>query len=115
LIHGIGPTYRRVEIGAAGRERTLLRVAGPSTDFKDYSDDAERPAWHNRQGPPAVIAAAFGGFGLVVGLVLGWLTDLRTAPPAVVGGLVGILGFDFYWRFVRESLPRKGSRASSPK
>jgi hypothetical protein len=85
-------------------------MAGLSKDFKDYADDAPKPAWHSRKGPPAMIAFAFGGLGLVAGLVVGWLTDWREAPPAVIGGFIGILSFDFYWRFVRESLPRKGSR-----
>ena len=88
-------------------------MAWPSKDHKDYMDDAPRPQWHNRRGAPAMLAAAFGGVGVAVGLAVGWLTPWREAPPVVIGGLAGILGFDFYWRYVRESLPRRGSRDRS--
>jgi hypothetical protein len=85
-------------------------MAWPSKDHRDYLDDVERPEWHNRKGAPATLSSAAGGVGIVIGLLIGWLTPWREAPLAVIGGFAGVLGFDFYWRFVRESLPRKGSR-----
>ncbi|MGH2906121.1 MAG: hypothetical protein ACRDKI_05065 [Solirubrobacterales bacterium] len=85
-------------------------MAWPSKDWEDYRDDLPREPWHNRKSAPVTLSTAAGGIGLLAGLTVGWLTDLREAPPAVVGGLVGMLGFDFYWRFVRESLPHRGSR-----
>ena len=43
--------------------------------------------------------------GLVIGLIIGWTTILREGSMATIGAIVGMLGFDFYWRFVRDSLP----------
>lgn len=84
-----------------------------SDDYRDYLPDENREHWTNRKGAPWTLSSAAGGVGLVVGLVVGWLTELREAPPALIGGLVGMLGFDFYWRHVRETLPSKVSSRRS--
>lgn len=72
-----------------------------SKDYRDYLPREGEPEWHNKKGAPITISAAFGGLGLVIGLVIGWTTELREAPPAVIGGLLGMLGTDFYYRFLR--------------
>ena len=78
-----------------------------SKDHKDYLEP-ERPHWTNRKSAPITLSTAAGGVGVVGGLVLGWLTTINEAPAAVIGGLIGILGFDFYWRWVKDSLPGRG-------
>jgi hypothetical protein len=75
-----------------------------SKDHKDYQEP-EREHWHNRPSAPITLSTAAGGVGVVGGLVLGWLTTINEAPAAVIGGLIGVLGFDFYWRWVRDTLP----------
>ncbi len=77
---------------------------GFSDDYRDYIDKP-RPSWHQRSGAPLAKSSAVGGFGILVGLVVGWTTDLREAPAGVVGGVGGMLLFDFYWRWIKDSLP----------
>lgn len=81
-----------------------------SKDASDYLPDENRPHWTNRKGAPITLSAAAGGVGLVAGLIIGWSTILREGPLAAIGALVGMLGFDFYWRFVRDSLPGRRNR-----
>lgn len=75
-----------------------------SKDYRDYLEK-DRPDWRNRKGAPIMFSAAVGGVGILVGLTVGWLTDLREAPAGAIGGIAGMLGFDFYWRWIRDSLP----------
>lgn len=81
--------------------------------FRFFSDDPadyinpERPNWRERRGAPLILSATFGGIGLVIGLILGWITELREAPAGIVGGVGGMLLFDFYWRWVKDTLPLK--------
>ena len=82
----------------------------PSKDWNDYRDDVDRGPWHSRPGAPITISFAWGGLGVVVGLIIGWCTSLPNAATAVICGVAFVLAFDFYWRFVRDSLPRRGSR-----
>ncbi len=82
-----------------------------SDDYRDYLPDPDREHWTNRKGAPVTLSAAAGGVGLIVGLVVGWTTELREAAPAVIGALAGMLGFDFYWRHVRDTLPGSRRRA----
>ncbi len=86
-----------------------------TSDYRDYLPDENRPHWTNRKGAPISLSSAAGGVGLLAGLIIGWTTDLRETAPALIGGLVGMLGFDFYWRFVRDVLPgnRHAARAKS--
>lgn len=81
-----------------------------SDDYRDYLPIEDRQHWTNRKGAPITLSTAAGGFGLLAGLTIGWLTDLREAPPAVIGGLAGMFAFDFYWRHVRETLPGRRRR-----
>lgn len=81
-----------------------------SKDHRDYQEP-DREHWTKRAGPPITLSSAAGGVGLLIGLVIGWTTELREATPAVVGALGGMLGFDFYWRHVRETLPRQRRNA----
>ncbi|MGH2958501.1 MAG: hypothetical protein ACRDKE_02780 [Solirubrobacterales bacterium] len=76
-----------------------------SKDHKDYLEPTDRPHWTNRKGAPITLSTAAGGVGVVGGLLLGWLTTINEAPAAVLGGLIGVLGFDFYWRWVKDTLP----------
>lgn len=85
-----------------------------SDDPGDYVNP-QRPDWRERRGAPLSLSTAFGGVGFSVGLILGWTTELREAPAALVGSVGGMLIFDFYWRWVRETLPlkaRSGHRSS---
>jgi hypothetical protein len=75
-----------------------------SKDHRDYLEP-EREHWTNRKGAPWTLSSAAGGVGLVAGLIVAWLTTLREGPAAVIGGLIGMLGFDFYWRWVKDTLP----------
>lgn len=75
-----------------------------SDDYRDYIDKP-RPKWHQRRGAPITKSSAAGGLGILIGLVVGWTTDLREAPAGVVGGIGGMLLFDFYWRWIRDTLP----------
>ena len=77
-----------------------------SSDYRDYLPK-EREPWHKRKGAPITLSSAAGGVGLVLGLTIGWLTDLREAPVAAIGGIGGMLVFDFYWRHVRETFPER--------
>jgi hypothetical protein len=77
-----------------------------SSDYREYVPK-EREPWHKRKGPPLTLSSAAGGVGLVVGLVIAWLTDFREAPAAAIGGIGGMLSFDFYWRHVRETFPER--------
>ena len=70
-----------------------------SSDYRDYLPK-EREPWHKRKGAPITLSSAAGGVGLV-------LTDLREAPVAAIGGIGGMLVFDFYWRHVRETFPER--------
>lgn len=81
-----------------------------SKDPADYLPAPDRSHWTNRKGAPITLSAAAGGAGLIVGLIVGWCTILREGPLAAIGALVGMLGFDFYWRFVRDSLPGQRNR-----
>jgi F0F1-type ATP synthase assembly protein I len=81
-----------------------------SKDHRDYLEPEDRPSWTNRKGAPATLSSAAGGVGILAGLIVGWLTDFREGPTAVIGGLVGLLGFDFYWRWVKDTLPGRQSR-----
>jgi F0F1-type ATP synthase assembly protein I len=76
-----------------------------SKDHKDYQEPTDRAHWTNRKGAPITLSTAAGGVGVVGGLVLGWLTTINEAPAVLIGGLIGILGFDFYWRWVKDTLP----------
>lgn len=76
-----------------------------SKEPADYLPDPARAHWTNRKGAPITLSAAAGGVGLVIGLIIGWTTILREGSMATIGAIVGMLGFDFYWRFVRDSLP----------
>jgi hypothetical protein len=76
-----------------------------SKDHRDYLEP-DRPHWTNRKSAPITLSTAAGGVGVVGGLVVGWLTTIIEAPAAVIGGLIGALTFDFYWRWVRGTLPR---------
>ncbi|MBI2690812.1 MAG: hypothetical protein HYX29_02530 [Solirubrobacterales bacterium] len=78
-----------------------------SKDHKDYQEP-DREHWTNRKGAPITLSTAAGGVGVVGGLVLGWLTTANEAPAAVIGGLIGVLGFDFYWRWVKDIPPGRG-------
>lgn len=78
-----------------------------SRDHRDYQEPTDRTHWTNRKGAPITLSTAAGGVGLLVGLIIGWTTDLREAPLAVIGGLGGMLGFDFYWRWVKGTMPAK--------
>ncbi|MGB0871647.1 MAG: hypothetical protein ACPGYP_00770 [Solirubrobacterales bacterium] len=77
-----------------------------SDDPADYVNP-DRPDWRERRGPPMTLSSAFGGIGFVIGLILGWTTDLREAPAALVGAVGGMLIFDFYWRWIKDTLPLK--------
>lgn len=77
-----------------------------SDDPADYVNP-ERPSWRERRGAPLSLSATFGGIGLLIGLVVGWTTEFREAPAGLVGGVGGMLLFDFYWKWIRETLPLK--------
>lgn len=74
-------------------------------DHRQHQERTDLPHWTNRKGAPITLSTAAGGVGVVSGLVLGWLTTINEAPAVVVGGLIGVLGFDFYWRWVKDTLP----------
>lgn len=76
-----------------------------SRDHRDFHEPTDRPHWTNRKGAPITLSSAAGGVGVVIGFIIGWTTDLREAPVVVIAGLVGMLSFDFYWRWVKDSLP----------
>jgi hypothetical protein len=76
-----------------------------SKDHRDYQDPTDRPHWTNRKGAPITLSTGAGGVGVIAGLLVGWLSTINEAPAAVIGGLLGILGFDFYWRWVKDTLP----------
>jgi ABC-type xylose transport system permease subunit len=76
-----------------------------SKDHRDFQDDGPRPKWTNRKGAPIMLSSAAAGVGVVIGFIIGWTTDLREAPVVLIAGLAGMLSFDFYWRWVKDSLP----------
>lgn len=80
---------------------------GLSDDHRDYVNPS-RPEWHERRGAPITKSSAAGGIGILIGLIIGWTTDLREAPAGVVGGIGGMLLFDFYWRWIKDTLPTTG-------
>jgi hypothetical protein len=83
-------------------------MSWPSKDYRDYLDDGPKTVWHARKPAPMKFSLAIGAAGVLAGLTVGWCTSQREAPLALIGGFAGVLGLDFYWRYVRQSIPGRG-------
>lgn len=84
-----------------------------SDDYRDYLDDVPQPKWHERKAAPVIKSSAAGGVGILIGLIVAWSTELREAPAGIIGGVGAMLAYDFYWRWIRDALPRPGRYAKA--
>ncbi|MFY9487443.1 MAG: hypothetical protein WAP35_01940 [Solirubrobacterales bacterium] len=76
-------------------------------DHRDYIFSPPAEPWHARQSAPAKQSVVATTTGILAGLIFGIVADTNDMVSLLIGGVLGAVGMDTYWRYIRHVFVRQ--------